>query len=81
VTIKSLGEMTNLLAEKSSDRSASEDGLVEASGENLALSLGNVMKSASKKAKVAEKEDEAKHVQSKQVHDTNSKKDKGNAML
>ena len=47
--------MTILLAEKSLDSSAAEDSLVEASGENLALCLGNIMRSSSSKAKVTDK--------------------------
>jgi len=45
--------MTILLAEKSQDNNAAEDALIEAGGENLALCLGNIMRSSSFKAKIS----------------------------
>ena len=44
--------MTSLLQSKTNEDYASESVLVEQSGENLVLSLGNLMNSAAEKASV-----------------------------
>jgi len=62
--MKSLDSMTSLLKTKSQDSSASEDGLIDAGGENLALCLGNVMKSSSSKAKYTNKDNNKNKVMS-----------------
>ena len=57
--------MTSLLRSKTNEDYGSESVLVEQGGENLVLSLGNILNSASQKASVIDKKAETSETQSK----------------
>ena len=52
IALQSLSSLTSLLRNKTREDYASESTLVEEGGENLLLSLGNVLNSAAQKASV-----------------------------
>ena len=52
IALRSLSSLTSLLRNKTREDYASESTLVEEGGENLLLSLGNVLNSAAQKASV-----------------------------
>ena len=52
IALRSLSSLTSLLRNKTKEDYSSESTLVEQGGENLLLSLGNVLNSAAQKASV-----------------------------
>ena len=52
IALRSLSSLTSLLRNKTREDYSSESTLVEQGGENLLLSLGNVLNSAAQKASV-----------------------------
>ncbi|XP_022809688.1 uncharacterized protein LOC111346681 [Stylophora pistillata] len=65
LALQALKSMTSLLRSKTNEDYGSESVLVEQGGENLVLSLGNILNSASQKASVIDKKAETSETQSK----------------
>ena len=59
--------MTSLLRDKTEEDYDSESVLIERGGENLVLSLGNILNSASQKARVIDKTAQTSEIQSKVI--------------
>ena len=59
--------MTSLLRDKTEEDYDSESVLIERGGENLVLSLGNILNSASQKASVIDQNEENSEKQSKVI--------------
>ena len=68
IALQSLSSLTSLFREKTREDYASESTLVEEGGENLLLSLGNVLHSAAQKASVIGVANFSKDVQNEVIN-------------
>ena len=68
IALQSLSSLTSLLRKKTREDYASESTLVEEGGENLLLSLGNILHSAAQKASVIGVAIFSKDVQNKVIN-------------
>ena len=64
LALQTLTSLTSLLRNKTKEDYASESDLVEQGGENLVLSLGNLLNSAAQKASVIRNTEESAAVRS-----------------
>ena len=68
IALQSLSSLTSLFRKKTREDDASESTLVEEGGQNLLLSLGNVLHSAAQKASVIGVANFSKDVQNKVIN-------------